>query len=509
MKATIKVPRLSIFVIAIILLAAIPFLLHCGGSASTGPTPTPTGTGTVTTSLSDPATCAAPNGPFAHVWVTITKVTANISSNAGPNDTGWVTLLDLTNNPKQIDLLSLVSTTCLLTQLGSTTGLPPGNYQQIRIYLLANSPPSGSAAPSPNQCSGGAMNCVVLAGGASEQLQLSSEAQTGIKIPSGQIAGGGIQLAAGQAADINIDFNTCESIVQEGNGQFRLKPTLHAGEASTNNNAISGTVVDSTTSKPIAGALVYVEQPDSNGIDRVIEGTRSASDGTFIFCPLPSGNYDVVADAETTTSLMITTTYNATVTFKVPTGSAMGNIPLVAETASVGVSTTTSSPATLEGQVSTAANSGSPTSADVNLSALQSVLASGSSAPTLVTVPLLASAPVPPNVATASHPSVQFAGSVNTCPAGTDCENYQLMVPASNPEAGVFSSSPPTSYTVPLGAPVIYWVNAQAFTPSSGGAPDCSPPSQPATFNAANQLVVNPARATSLNFAFTGCTAGF
>lgn len=506
---TIAGHRLPVILVAIIILAPILFIVRCGGSSSSVSNSSPTATGAVTTSLSDPATCAAPNGPYAHVWVTVTKVTANISSDAGSTDSGWVTLLDLTNSPKQIDLLSLASTACLLTQLGSTTGLPPGNYQQIRIYLLANSPPSGAATPSPNACSGSTMNCVVLTNGGTQQLQLSSEAQTGIKIPSGQIAGGGIQLAAGQAADINIDFNTCESIVREGNGQFRLKPTLHAGEASANNNAISGTVVDSTTSKPIAGALVFLEQPDSAGVDRVIEGTRSGSDGTFIFCPLPPGNYDVVADAETTTGLMITTTYNATVTFKVPTGSAMGNIPLVPEPAIVGSSTTTSSPATIEGQVTTAASGGSPTSADVNLSALQSVLAAGSSTPVFVTVPVLASTPVPPNLATAGNPSVQFAGSLNSCPAGTDCENYQLMVPASNPEAGVFSSSPSTSYTAPAAAPVIYWVNAQAFTPSSGGAADCSPPSQPVTFNAANQLTVNPAGATALNFAFTGCTAGF
>lgn len=499
--------RRPILAIAIILFALIPFLLRCGGSASTGSNTTPTGTGAVTMSLSDPAICAAPNGPYAHVWVTITKVTANVSSGAGPNDSGWVTLLDLTNNPKQIDLLSLASTTCLLTQLGSTTGLPPGDYQQIRIYLLANSPSSGAAAPSPNQCSGSAMNCVVLSTGATQTLQLSSEAQTGIKIPPGQIAGGGIQLAAGQAADINIDFNTCDSIVQEGNGQFRLKPTLHAGEASLNNNAISGTVVDSAASKPVPGALVYLEQPDSKGVDRVIEGTRSAADGTFIFCPLPAGNYDVVADAETTTSLMVTTTYNATVTFNVPTGSAMGNIPLVPEPAATGGATITSSPATIEGQVTT--TSGSPTSADVNLSALQPVVASGSSAPVLVTVPVLASVPTPSNIATAGKPSVQFVGSVNSCPGATDCENYQLMVPASNPEAGVFSSSPPTVYTAPPGAPVIYWVNAQAFAPSSGGALDCSPPSLPADFNTASQLTVSPAKPSSLNFAFTGCTAGF
>ena len=64
-------------------------------------------------------------------------------------------------------------------------------------------------------------------------LLLSSEAQTGIKIPSGQIAVGAFTIAAGQTKDLDIDFLTCVSIVQEGNGQYRLKPVLHAGEVST------------------------------------------------------------------------------------------------------------------------------------------------------------------------------------------------------------------------------------------------------------------------------------
>jgi hypothetical protein len=39
--------------------------------------------------LSDPATCSGPTGPFAHVYVTITDVNANISSTAGDSDSGW------------------------------------------------------------------------------------------------------------------------------------------------------------------------------------------------------------------------------------------------------------------------------------------------------------------------------------------------------------------------------------------------------------------------------------
>ena len=201
-----------------------------GGTTTSGPT---TQSGEVRVTLSDPPICKGPQSDLNRVWVTITLVRAHLSSTVAPDDSGWVNLVDLRDNPKQIDLLSTSDTTCVLTMLGSTTGLPPGAYQQIRLHLLSNTPASGERTPSPNMCAkvggAGGFNCVELMDGSQQLLRLSSEAQTGIKIPPGQIAGGAIRLTAGQAADINIDFDACRSIVLQGNGAFRLKPTLHAG----------------------------------------------------------------------------------------------------------------------------------------------------------------------------------------------------------------------------------------------------------------------------------------
>src|SRR5205085_7224627 len=115
-------------------------------------------------------------------------------------------------------------------------------------HPLSNSPAAGVATPSPNHCLGtGGFNCVDSVTQGLELLLLSSQANTGLKIPPGQINGGGIMLVAGQAADINIDFDACRSIIQQGNGSWRLKPTLHAGEVDLNNSALSGRIVDSTT----------------------------------------------------------------------------------------------------------------------------------------------------------------------------------------------------------------------------------------------------------------------
>ncbi len=99
------------------------------------------------------------------------------------------------------------------------------------------------------------------------------------------MAGGGLTVAAGKTTDLDIDFQTCQSIVQQGNGQYRLKPVLHAGEVGTVSASINGAVLDKSTGKPVAGtAWVAVEQKDSGGVDRVMQSTIANADGTFVFC---------------------------------------------------------------------------------------------------------------------------------------------------------------------------------------------------------------------------------
>ncbi len=463
-------------------LLTVLMILSCGGGRSQI---TQT-TGTVTTNISDPPTCEAPKGPFLNVWVTITKVRAHISSDAGPNDSGWVDLVDQTSNPKQIDLLSLASKTCILTQLGSTTGLPPGNYQQIRLLLLNNTPGSGEATPSPNQCgaSNAFFNCVFLASnGTPQTLQLTSEAQTGIKIPPGQIAGGGIKLMAGQSADLNIDFDSCASIVDEGGGQFGLKPTLHAGEVSLNTNSISGNVVVNGTTTPVPGAVVILEQPDLSGVDRKVRSTIAA-DGTFIFCPLPAGTYDVVVGAITTPA-GVTTAYNATITLGVSLGTALKDIPLVPEPAA------NSQPASITGQVTTAGSS-MGVAANVTLSPLQQATPTGGTA-LQVTIPAFTCPPMKACVPASSQPLNLTTVSGGGCPAGTDCATYTLSIPGSNPQVGTFNASG-TNYNPPAPGNVNYTVEADAST--------CSP-----TSNTSGLLTVTAGGPpVTANLALTGCS---
>jgi Domain of unknown function (DUF4382) len=459
-------PRAGTLLLAAVAIFAIAgIIVSCSGGSTSSMSST---MGTVNVSISDPPSCMPPNGQFMHVYVTVRSVQAHISASATDSSTGWQELApQLASAPVQIDLFSKPQTTCILAQLGSAS-LPAGSYQQIRLLLVSNTPAASDAVPATNACAGNGYNCVVLSDSTVHELQLSSQANTGLKIPPGQIVGGPLQVTAGQSVDLNIDFNACASIVQEGNGKFRLKPTLTAGQVSANNTGISGKVVDSVTQTPIAGGVqVALEQPDSTGVDRIVMQSVADSNGNFNFCPLPTGMFDIVVVGIGPANVP----YNATTVLNVPNGTNLGAIPLIAE---VGAS----APAVFQGFV-TATNGAAAGTIDASISALQSV-------PTGPTTTLQVTIPLQTIPATSTTPEVDSTGlvsvSANTsCPTGApanaNCTQYTLVVPASNPSVAIFSSSGFT-YSTPATGDVLFTVDARAAVPLSGGTPDCTPSEQ-------------------------------
>lgn len=459
-------PRAGALLLAVVAIFGIAgIIVSCSGGSSSNMV---SGMGTVNVSMSDPPSCMPPNGQFVHVYVTVRSVQAHISATADDNSSGWQELApQLAGAPMQIDLFSKPQTTCILAQLGSAS-IPAGSYQQIRLLLVSNSPGAGDAVPSSNACAGNGFNCVVLEDTTIHELLLSSQANTGLKIPPGQIVGGPLQVTAGQSVDLNIDFNACASIVREGNGRFRLKPTLTAGQVSANNTGISGKVVDSLTNRPIAGNVqVAIEQPDSGGIDRIVMQAVADSNGNFNFCPLPTGTFDIVVVAIGPANVP----YNATTVLNVPNGTNLGSIPLIAEIGATG-------PAVFQGFV-TATNGAAAGTIDVSLSALQA-------APTGTTTSIQITIPLQIIPATSTTPEVDSTGLISvsdstSCPTGApakaNCAQYTLVVPASNPSVGIFSASGFT-YSVPATGDVLFTVDARAAVPLSGGTPDCTPSEQ-------------------------------
>ncbi len=423
------------------LMSGLGILVSCS-SSGTSSSGTANANASANVMLSDPATCQAPNGPFAHVYVTITDVKASTNGSAGDNDSSFVDLTPgLSSAPRQIDLLGQANNQCFLASLGATQQLQPGSYQQIRVLLADN-----TSTVANNVCNGSA-NCVVLNDGTVAPLQLSSESKTGIKIPSGQIASGQFNIESGQTKDLDIDFNTCVSIVREGNGKYRLKPVLHAGEVSTTATSINGTVLDGSTGKPVNGnVIVALEQKDPAGVDRIFMSASTDGSGGFVFCPLPAGSYDLVIVAETSAG----TAFSPAVITGISPGQTVANVLLQAAAA----------PATLTGVV-TSQGASAATAADIQLSFLEAASSS-----LTVTVPLL------PN-ATQSAAMLSLAtASGTTCANGTDCAAYSANLPAGAAYLGAYASS---GITLAQATTSGYTADAFAYVPSQGGTSDCSP----------------------------------
>lgn len=462
---------------AVTLLVCALVFAGCGGSGKS----TASSSAFVNIRVSDPATCSGPKGAFAHIYVTITDVQINASAGAGNSDSGWIDLTpSLSRNPQQVDLLGQASNQCFLATLGATTALQPGSYQQIRVMLASN------VTVVTNNICGSSTNCVMLssAPNMAQPLLLSSEANTGIKIPSGQIAGGQFAIAAGETKDLDIDFNACESVVAEGNGQFRLKPVLHAGEVTLTSTSINGTVVDNATNQPISGGatVVALEQKDSSGIDRVVMETVANPSGAFSFCPVVAGTYDVVVGAVSGTQVA----YAVTVITGVQPGNALGMVPVTAQTSA---STT---PASITGLVTTSTGS-TATAADISLSALQPISSS-----VMVTIPLAGQSATMANLTTA-------AGS--TCPGKTDCVSYTISIPALNPSVGSFVASASQKPGVPMAGPVSYTIDAFAFTTDGTSTLDCSPSELKTNSTTTNTplTVTSGMSSNAATLAFSGC----
>jgi hypothetical protein len=322
-------------------------------------------------------------------------------------------------------------------------------------------------------------------------LNLSSETQTGIKIPSGQIAHGGFTVGAGEVRGLNIDFDACASLLLQGNGQFRLKPVLHAGEVSTSSSSITGQLVDSTTNAAITAgkAIVALESKDAaTGVDRMVMQITPDANGNFVFCPVPAGTYDVVA-VVVAGSGGSTTAYSTTVTTGVQPGNALGKIPMHAQP------TPNTQQGTIMGTVSTAGASAG-VAEDVSVSALQTMTIGGASVP--VTIPLAQQQSTVLTVTTA-------AGS--SCAANTFCANYTLALPAALPYVGAFATTG-TTYTQIAGNSVNYSVDAQAFQPGSGSTATCSSTGVPTavqTDGTTPLALTSGVTLTAKSLAFTGC----
>lgn len=228
------------------------------------------GRGTLTVALTD-----APGCGFDHVYVTVDRVRVHRSDSADDNDTGWSEVV--LDAPQKIDLLTLSNG--VMTTLGQT-GLPAGQYQQIRLVLAPN---TGNVLN----------NSIVPTGGSEQPLASPSATQSGYKVI------GHFSVAANEVVDLVLDFDACRSVVQAGgSGNYNLKPVLSVAQRLS--TGIQG-YVSTTIATTLAGTTVSAQQ---NGA--VIRSTAPETTGRFLLPYLPAGNYDIVVTSNGYSTAIVT-----------------------------------------------------------------------------------------------------------------------------------------------------------------------------------------------------------
>jgi hypothetical protein len=224
---------------------------------------------------------------------------------------------------------------------------------------------------------------------------------------------------------------------------------------SATSTSINGKVLDGKTGDPVNGrVLVAVEQKDAAGIDRVERATLAKADGSFVFCPLPAGTYDVVIVGTRADGAL----FEPSIITGVSVGSTTGDVNLYA------ISSAVHSSAKLSGKVTSQNGSNAGTVTDVELSVLETLHGS------TYTIPLS-----PTSSQNAATLTVETAApdSILTCPMNTYCADYTMQVAAGSANVGAWTSGGTVlKANVTLAT---YKIDGIAFVPSSGGVLDCSP----------------------------------
>jgi hypothetical protein len=198
---------------------------------------------------------------------------------------GWATLRSYSPDPLVLNLLDYryegagsIPARFLLADVP----LDAGHYTQIRLILTKVELVDNSDVVS---------NCA-----------MSSEDKTGLKLI------GSFDVEAGTKSAVLIDFDAARSIVREGMGTYRLKPTVRCVPIKITAN-IGGSVVfkdagGATIDVPAGASIAAYSGPD------FVASSPIAADGTFLVPAVFAGSYNLVlefpADAPVVYSIPVT-----------------------------------------------------------------------------------------------------------------------------------------------------------------------------------------------------------
>ncbi len=228
------------------------------------------------------------NGFFALLLASTTFVACDKDDDGTPSTGNAKVNMHLTDGPADYDAiyLDIQEVEIKMGDNSPATFVPfrPGLYDILRFrngldtLLLTATVPVGTV--SQIRLILGNNNSIVV-DGVSHPLQTPSGQTSGVKLNLHET------FVAGGAYDIWLDFDASKSILQTGNGDYKLKPVIRAFSSLTN-GIIEGVVI------PLAALpVVYA----INGVD-TFAAIPDPNHANFQIRGLPSGTYNVLIDAE-------------------------------------------------------------------------------------------------------------------------------------------------------------------------------------------------------------------
>jgi hypothetical protein len=190
------------------------------------------------------------DGPAVYDAVNIVVTEVSVHSADADSASGWVVL---NNTTRTYDLLTLRNGASEI--LGDAT-LAAGHYTQIRLKL--------------------ADSCTIVVDGLTHPLEVSSGAQSGLKLNHQ------FEIAANTLYELTLDFDAMHSIHVTGNDRYKLSPVIRVVA-----NEVSGTI-SGTILPPLSGASVFTLA----GADTV-STFADAVTGEFRLMALPAEVYAV------------------------------------------------------------------------------------------------------------------------------------------------------------------------------------------------------------------------
>lgn len=198
------------------------------------------------------------DAPADYDAVNIEVVGLQVKANSDAGEGGWQSM-PLPSTPVIYNLLDFTNG---METLLSTIELPAGKVSQLRLILGNNN--------------------TIVVNGASQPLPL--------EVPSGQESGLKFNIHADLVAGIEyklwIDFDCARSVVENGTGDYILKPVIRTFTEATS-GAIKGIV-----SPVAAGATVTA----TNGVD-ILSAIPDATTGEFLIRGVAAGTWTVTIDA--------------------------------------------------------------------------------------------------------------------------------------------------------------------------------------------------------------------